>query len=174
MWKIHLVLLLAEPSLAPSLVVELPRGHGVKVATNPNMALLAVKDAACTKRKHNPQAFTLHHKGRKVDLSLTVRFTKIPNIVEVPEKERAAGEQEVTIVLQLPSGERLVAGFPPYATLARGGGPVGGAGGEPWPGGGAGGGLHQACPRRHHAPRAGPAAGQGPVQAKVQTARRWS
>jgi hypothetical protein len=107
------------------LVVELPRGHRVKVATNPNMTLLAVKDAACAKRKLDPQAFALHHKGRRLDLSLTIRFAGIPNngtleLVEVPEEERAAaGQQEVTIALQLPSGERLVAAFSPSATLAE-------------------------------------------------------
>ena len=79
-----------------SLVVMLPRGHRVKVATNPNMALLAIKvtilyyfafglisrfflsmitfqDTACTKKGLDPQMFTLEYKGKRVDLSSTVR-----------------------------------------------------------------------------------------------------
>ena len=89
-----------------SLVVMLPRGHRVKVATNPNMALLAIKvtilsslhcliskysffffystilmmklqDTACTKKGLDPQMFTLEHKGKRVDLSSTVSSTII-------------------------------------------------------------------------------------------------
>ena len=87
-----------------SLVVMLPRGHRVKVATNPNMALLAIKviilfslqlvwfqstvfsllmitfqDTACTKKGLDPQMFTLEYKGKRVDLSSTVRWTNIAN-----------------------------------------------------------------------------------------------
>jgi len=106
-----------------SLVVMLPRGHRVKVSTNPNMALLAIKDTACTKKGLDPQIFTLEYKGRKVDLSTTVRFSGIPNngtleLVELSQEE-IGKEEKVTVCLQLPSGARLVDTFTPPTSLMQ-------------------------------------------------------
>jgi len=95
----------------------------VKVATNPNMALLAIKDTACTKKGLDPQMFTLEHKGKRVDLSSTVRFSGIPNngtleLVELSQEE-IGKEEKVTVCLQLPSGQRLVDTFTPATTLMQ-------------------------------------------------------
>ena len=168
----------AVASAMSSLVVEQPRGHGVKVAINHNMALLAVKDAACAKRKHNPQAFTLHHKGRKVDLSPTVRFAAIPNtleLVEVPEKEPRGSRRSPLRCSCCAASDWWRPSLPPsrwprWWRGGRGRWPAPPWGRRRWwstPG-------RMSWVRRphhHHAPRAGFAAGQGPAQAEVQAAR---
>jgi len=106
-----------------SLVVMLPKGHRVKVATNPNMALLAIKDTACAKKGFDPQMFTLEYKGKRVDLSSTVRFSGIPNngtleLVELSQDE-IGKEEKVTVCLQLPSGQRMVDDFTPATSLMQ-------------------------------------------------------
>jgi len=121
-----------------SLVVMLPRGHRVKVATNPNMALLAIKDTACTKKGLDPQMFTLEYKGKRVDLSSTVRFSGIPNngtleLVELSQEE-IGKEEKVTVCLQLPSGQRMVEAFAPATTLMQVISKWGSDAGEPSPG----------------------------------------
>jgi len=121
-----------------SLVVMLPRGHRVKVATNPNMALLSIKDTACTKKGLDPQMFTLEYKGKKVDLSSTVRFSGIPNngtleLVELSQEE-IGKEEKVTVCLQLPSGQRMVEAFAPATTLMQVISKWGSDAGEPSPG----------------------------------------
>jgi len=106
--------------------VLMPNGHRVKVVTNPNMSLLALKETACAKKNWDPQTVALEYKGRRVDLSSTVRFSGIPNngtleLVELGEEERmkAVQEEEVSVCLQVPSGERLTGSFPPSTSLGE-------------------------------------------------------
>ena len=112
------------------------------------MSLLAIKDAACTKKTLDPANFVLEYKGKRMDLSLSVRFiliifiilflflrfAGIPNnatveLVELEEGERRE-DGEVVVCLQLPSGERRVTNFTPSATLAEVVGEEGAGAGE--------------------------------------------
>jgi len=107
-----------------SVTVLCPNGHRVKVSTTPNMSLQAVLETAAAKKGFNSAAQVLHHHNKRIDLSNTIRFSGIPNnatleMVELSEDQLAllTSNQEVSVCLQTPSGERLVETFPSSASL---------------------------------------------------------
>jgi len=97
----------------------------VKVSTTPNMALLSVQETACLKRKLDPTKHALEHRGKRLDVSSTVRFSGLPNnvlleLVELSSEEVLAAcnkTEEVTVCLQLTEGDRLVDTFPSSVSL---------------------------------------------------------
>ena len=126
---------------AGSLMVICPAAHRVKVSTQPNMSLQAVLQQACTKRGLDPAQHRLQHRGRPLDLSSSIRFSGLPNLAtveltELTEEERAGPglSQEVSLCLQTPTGARLVAAFPPSASLGAVMEHWAGQVGEPGPG----------------------------------------
>jgi len=104
--------------MSGSLTVLCPNGHRVKVSTTPNMALLAVKETACSKKGYDPGEVELCHRGKKIDLSSTVRFSGLPNNATLDMEELSQEDierlrssvEQVTVCLQLET-ERMVADF---------------------------------------------------------------
>lgn len=108
-----------------SLTVICPNAHRVKVSTNPNMSLQVVLETACTKKGFDSAIHALERNKKRIDLSSTVRFSGIPNnatleMIKLSDEEidlRSNSSQEVSVCLQIPSGERMVGTFPSSASL---------------------------------------------------------
>ncbi|GFQ83624.1 tether containing UBX domain for GLUT4, partial [Trichonephila clavata] len=78
-----------------------------------------ILEEACKKRKINPEDFELCHYNRRLDLSLPVRFSSLPNNAQLELKPATKSRTEcmVTVALQLESGERITKDFTPPTTI---------------------------------------------------------
>jgi len=110
-----------------SLTILCPNAHRVKVPTNPNMSLQAVLETACTKKGFDSSIHALVRNNKRLDLTCSIRFSGIPNnatieMVRMSDEEidlKSNAVEEVSVCLQIPSGERLVETFPTSTTLAN-------------------------------------------------------
>ena len=123
-----------------SLTVLCPNGHRVKVVTNPNMSLQAVLETAAAKKGFDPSSHFLEFHRKRLDLSNSIRFSGnlgsqittfymieylpgIPNNATVEmsplteEELQSQSQQDVTVCLQLPDGQRLMENFPSSTNL---------------------------------------------------------
>ena len=106
-----------------SLTVLCPNGHRVKVVTNPNMSLQAVLETAAAKKGFDPSSHILEFHRKKLDLSSSVRFSGVPNhatleMSQLSEEEmETQSQQDVSVCLQLPDGQRLMENFPSSTNL---------------------------------------------------------
>jgi len=110
--------------MSGSLTVLCPNGHRVKVSTTPNMSLLTVKEIACSKKGYDPSVVELRQRGKKLDISSTVRFSGISNNATLDLEELSAEEVErlkntvenVSVCLQTET-ERYVEDFKSTTSL---------------------------------------------------------
>jgi len=105
-----------------SLTILCPNGHRQKVTTTPNMSLLQVLETVCKKKGFDPRRHGLQHHRRNMDLSSSIRFCGAPNnslleMVELGDEMTNDMDGNVTVCLQIPSGERLIDEFPSTSTL---------------------------------------------------------
>ncbi|GFW41308.1 tether containing UBX domain for GLUT4 [Trichonephila clavipes] len=102
-----------------SFIVLCPYGRRETVRVTPNSSVLQILEEACKKRKINPEDFELCHYNRRLDLSLPVRFSSLPNNAQLELKPATKSRTEclVTVALQLESGERITKDFTPPTTI---------------------------------------------------------
>lgn len=102
-----------------SFIVLCPNGRRETVRVTPNSSVLQILEEACKKRKINPEDFELCHYNRRLDLSLPVRFSSLPNNAQLELKPATKSRTEcmVTVALQLESGERITKDFTPPTTI---------------------------------------------------------
>ncbi|KAK7003859.1 tether containing UBX domain for GLUT4, partial [Biomphalaria glabrata] len=106
--------------MAASVQVLCPNGRRQNVKINPNTKLLQILEEVCQRQGFVPPENYILVQGRKeLDLSLSVRFSSLPNNakLELAKAASARVEQDVKIALQLDSGQRLQGTFKPSTTL---------------------------------------------------------
>ncbi|XP_012942287.1 tether containing UBX domain for GLUT4 [Aplysia californica] len=106
--------------MAASVQVLCPNGRRQNVKITPNTKLLQILEEVCQRQGFiPPEDYKLVHGRKELDLSLSVRFSSIPNNakLELAKSSAARVEQDVTIALQLDSGQRLQDSFPPSVDL---------------------------------------------------------
>lgn len=97
-----------------------PNGRRQNVKVTPNTKLLQVLEEVCKKQGFlPPEDFTLKHGRKPVDVTLSLRYSNLPNNVklELVKSESSREEQDVLIALQLEDGQRLQHTFPPATSL---------------------------------------------------------
>ncbi|KAK6630932.1 hypothetical protein RUM44_003104 [Polyplax serrata] len=102
-----------------SVTVLTPRGRRQQVKVTPNTTLLQVLEEVCTKHGFNAMEYDLRHHNKVLDVSSMFRFTSLPNNaqLEMTEAVKQRQESEVTLGLQLESGERLTGVFFPSDSI---------------------------------------------------------
>ncbi|BFZ02586.1 hypothetical protein BsWGS_05624 [Bradybaena similaris] len=108
--------------MAMTLQVLCPNGRRQNVQFNPNTKLLQILEEVCQRQGFiPPEDYKLvQSQGRKeLDLSLSVRYSSLPNNakLDLVKCVSARVQQDVTIALQLDSGQRLQDNFKPSANL---------------------------------------------------------
>ncbi|CAL1540508.1 unnamed protein product [Lymnaea stagnalis] len=106
--------------MAASVQVLCPNGRRQNVKINPNTKLLQILEEVCQRQGYiPPEDYKLVQGRKELDLSLSVRFSSIPNNAKLELSKAASAriEQDVTIALQLDSGQRLQDSFKPCASL---------------------------------------------------------
>ena len=78
-----------------------------------------VLSQACQEQGTNPDNFDLNHRGKDLDLSLTVRFANLPNNCQLELRQRAVPRVsgQVSIAVQTDSGQRTTGKFSSDTTL---------------------------------------------------------
>ncbi|XP_022315827.2 tether containing UBX domain for GLUT4-like [Crassostrea virginica] len=97
-----------------------PNGRRQNVKVTPNTKLLQVLEEVCKKQGFlPPEDFTLKHGRKPVDVTLSIRYSNLPNNVklELVKSESSRAEEDVLIALQLQDGQRLQHTFPPGTSL---------------------------------------------------------
>ncbi|XP_052262738.1 tether containing UBX domain for GLUT4-like [Dreissena polymorpha] len=103
-----------------SLQVLCPNGRRQNVKITPNTKLLQVLEDVCQKQKFLPiEDYKLVHGRNTVDLTLSVRYSNLPNNakLELIKCEKSRAETAVIIALQLETGDRLQHEFHPSTSL---------------------------------------------------------
>lgn len=108
--------------MATSVQILCPNGRRQIVKVTPNTKLLQVLEEVCTKQGFlPPDDFNLIHGRKTLDLTLAFRFSNLPNNAKLElvksTTPRSQTQGEVTIALQLESGERLQHSFKPSVSL---------------------------------------------------------
>ncbi|XP_062591287.1 tether containing UBX domain for GLUT4-like [Saccostrea cucullata] len=97
-----------------------PNGRRQNVKVTPNTKLLQVLEEVCKKQGFlPPEDYSLKHGRKTVDVTLSIRYSNLPNNVklELVKSESSRAEQDVLIALQLEDGQRLQHTFPPATSL---------------------------------------------------------
>ncbi|KAI8494815.1 Tether containing UBX domain for GLUT4 [Branchiostoma belcheri] len=107
--------------MAASMSVQIlcPNGRRQTVKISSNTKLLQVLEEVCQKQGFSAQEYDLKHQRTIIDLSVPVRYANLTNNakLEMVKSTKARAEVDVTIGLQLESGERLKHSFPPATNL---------------------------------------------------------
>ncbi|XP_059167299.1 tether containing UBX domain for GLUT4-like isoform X3 [Physella acuta] len=106
--------------MAASFLVLCPNGRRQNVKVNANTKLLQILEEVCQRQGFiPPEEYKLVHGKQELDLSLSVRFSSLSNNakLELIKAHTVRVEKEVTIALQLSSGERLQGSFKPNVTI---------------------------------------------------------
>ncbi|KAL8610510.1 hypothetical protein ACOMHN_060430 [Nucella lapillus] len=108
--------------MASSVQVLCPNGRRQNVKVTPNTKLLQVLEEVCTKQGFlPPDDYDMIHGRKAVDLTLAFRFSNLANNAKLElvkaATPRSQSQGEVTIALQLESGERLQHAFPSSVSL---------------------------------------------------------
>ncbi|CAI7990501.1 Tether containing UBX domain for GLUT4 [Geodia barretti] len=91
-----------------------PRARRCNLKVTPNTVLLQVLEQACSKQKLDPALYTIKHHGKLLDLSLSLRFSGIPNNgkVELVVASRPRSDDgEVVVAVQNVDGTRFQSSF---------------------------------------------------------------
>ncbi|XP_061181046.1 tether containing UBX domain for GLUT4-like [Saccostrea echinata] len=97
-----------------------PNGRRQNVKVTPNTKLLQVLEEVCKKQGFlPPEDYSLKHGRKTVDVTLSIRYSNLPNNVklELVKSESSRAEQDVLIALQLEDGQRLQQTFSPATSL---------------------------------------------------------
>ncbi|XP_067120877.1 tether containing UBX domain for GLUT4 [Centruroides vittatus] len=102
-----------------TLTVLCLNGRRQKISISSNSSYLQVLEEVCKKQNLNPDDYDLRHYNKKVDLSLIIRFSGFPNnaLFELAPVETRRIENDITVGLQMESGERLMHDFKPSTNL---------------------------------------------------------
>ncbi|KAH9494855.1 hypothetical protein Btru_015834 [Bulinus truncatus] len=106
--------------MAASVQVLCPNGRRQNVKITPNTKLLQILEEVCQRQGFIPPENYILVQGKKeIDLSLSIRFSSLPNNakLELIKATSVRTEQDVTIALQLDSGQRLQGSFKPSTNL---------------------------------------------------------
>ncbi|XP_066291914.1 tether containing UBX domain for GLUT4-like [Branchiostoma lanceolatum] len=107
--------------MAASMSVQIlcPNGRRQTVKISSNTKLLQVLEEVCQKQGFSAQEYDLKHQRTVLDLSVPVRYANLTNNakLEMVKSTKTRAEVDVTIGLQLESGERLKHSFPPATTV---------------------------------------------------------
>ncbi|XP_076336224.1 tether containing UBX domain for GLUT4 [Tachypleus tridentatus] len=96
-----------------SVVVLCPNGRRQTLKVSPNTSLLQVLEEASKKQGFEAQEYELKHRNKRLDLSLSVRFSNLPNngLIEMCPASKLRTDGVVTLGLQTETGERLLHDF---------------------------------------------------------------
>ncbi|XP_046403355.1 tether containing UBX domain for GLUT4 [Ischnura elegans] len=102
-----------------SIIVLTPNGRRQTVKVTPNTTLLQVLEQACSKHGFNAQEFDLRHHNKIMNLDDVIRFTGLPNnaLLEMVTTTKTRKDSEVTLGVQIETGERFMGAFMPSDTL---------------------------------------------------------
>ncbi|XP_064478996.1 tether containing UBX domain for GLUT4-like isoform X2 [Ornithodoros turicata] len=103
-----------------SLVVLYPNGRQQTIKAAKNTSIWQVLEDACKKQQLNPADYELYHHNNKLNPTLLVSLTNLPNNAQLELREgqcQGLDQGTTTICLQLESGERLTEEFVPSITL---------------------------------------------------------
>ncbi|XP_015587370.1 tether containing UBX domain for GLUT4 [Cephus cinctus] len=102
-----------------SVTVLVPNGRRQNVKVTANTTILQVLEEVCQKHGYNPQEYDVKHYNKVLDVNSIFRFTGLPNNaqLELTACTKPRQESNVTIGIQLESGERLMGDFPPRTPL---------------------------------------------------------
>jgi len=106
--------------MSQKVIVLCPNGRRQTVPVTPNTSILHIQELVCTKQGFDMATHRLVHHNKPIDPSNTVRFSGLPNQAQLELEECEASTSQnvnVSVCLQLPSGERLVEDFPNTSTL---------------------------------------------------------
>ncbi|XP_076449848.1 tether containing UBX domain for GLUT4-like [Babylonia areolata] len=108
--------------MAASVQILCPNGRRQNVKVTANTKLLQVLEEVCTKQGFLPSDdYDLIHGRKALDLTLAFRFSNLANNAKLElvksASPRSQSQGEVTIALQLESGERLQHTFQPSVSL---------------------------------------------------------
>lgn len=94
-------------------------GRRYSLKVTPNTSILQVLEEACHKQGVNPDDYELKHCNKTLDLSLSLRFANLPNnaMLELQPTDKVRKEANVTVGIQLESGERLMGTFSPSCSV---------------------------------------------------------
>lgn len=104
-----------------NVIVLVPNGRRQNVAVTPNTTILQVIEEVCQKHGFNVNDYDLKHFNRVLDPNAILRFTGLANNaqLEMIPCTKVRSMSNVTIGIQLESGERLMSEFTPNVTLAE-------------------------------------------------------
>lgn len=106
--------------MATYVEVVCPNGRWQKVKVTAKSSMLQVLEEVCMKQKFMPpNQYTLKHGKKNVDLTLSFRYSGLPNhskleLIKAIEERK---EEPVKVALQFPDGSRSVAEFEPQKFL---------------------------------------------------------
>lgn len=94
-------------------------GRRYSLKVTPNTSILQVLEEACLKQGVSPGDYDLKHGNKILDLSLSLRFANLPNnaMLELQPADKIRKEANVTVGVQLESGERLMGDFSPSCSV---------------------------------------------------------
>lgn len=106
--------------MATYVEVVCPNGRWQRVKVTAMSSMLQVLEEVCTKQKFVPPSqYMLKHGKKKVDLTLSFRYSGLPNHskLELVETDEERKEQPVKVALQFPDGSRIIEEFEPKKYL---------------------------------------------------------
>ncbi|KAJ9592777.1 hypothetical protein L9F63_015555 [Diploptera punctata] len=100
-------------------VVLAPNGRRQNVKVTPDSTILQVLEEVCKKQGFKPEEYDIKHHNHVLDTTQVVRFTGLPNgaFLEMATAKKTREEKNVTLCLQLESGQRVTADFHPTDNL---------------------------------------------------------
>ncbi|OXU22330.1 hypothetical protein TSAR_007650 [Trichomalopsis sarcophagae] len=102
-----------------SVSVLTPNGRRSVVKVSPNTTIIQVLEEVCQEYKFIPDHYDLRHYNRILDINLVFRYANIPNnaSLEMIKCKIPRKLSNVTICIQLESGDRLTGVFPPTENI---------------------------------------------------------
>lgn len=101
--------------------VLIPNGRRQNVKITPDTTILQVLEEACQKHGYNVDDYDAKHYNKILDPNMIFRFSGLPNNaqLEMVKCTKIRSASNITIGIQLESGERLMGQFGPSVSLAQ-------------------------------------------------------